>query len=127
MSLICLKKIMSSYSAIKNDLMSEIHLNSLESQVYLLVTCNGKMSFEAVSKKLGVSPEDAKKTCKNLMVLGAFIDVSDTEFDAMHPRFTAVNMYRRMCERENVVFGRNKIVDNIGVMLEKPYDDARTK
>ena len=61
------------------------------------------------------------------MAKGAFIDFSETEFEAMHPRFTAVNMYRRMCERENIEFKRNKIVDNIGVILEKPYDDARTK
>jgi hypothetical protein len=45
----------------------------------------------------------------------------------MHPRFTAVNMYRRLCKREGIEFKRNKIVDNIGVILEKPYDDARTK
>jgi hypothetical protein len=45
----------------------------------------------------------------------------------MHPRFTAVNMYRKMCEREHIEFKRNKIVDNIGVVLEQPYDDARTK
>jgi len=45
----------------------------------------------------------------------------------MHPRFTAVNMYRRMCERENIEFKRNKIADSIGVILEKFYEDARTK
>ena len=45
----------------------------------------------------------------------------------MHPRFTAVNMYRKMCEREHIEFKRNKIVDNIGVILEQAYDDARTK
>ena len=61
------------------------------------------------------------------MKIGAFIDITETEFEAMHPRFTAVNMYRRMCERENIEFKRNKIVDNIGVFLEKPFDDARTK
>ena len=52
---------------------------------------------------------------------------TETEFEAMHPRFTAVNMYRRMCERENIEFKRNKIVDSIGVFLEKSYEDARTK
>jgi hypothetical protein len=61
------------------------------------------------------------------MELGAFIDISKTEFEAMHPRFTIVNMYRRMCERENIEFKRNKIVDNIGVILERYYDAARTK
>ena len=36
-------------------------------------------------------------------------------------------MFRRMCEREKIEFKRNKVVDNIGVILEKFYDDARTK
>ena len=45
----------------------------------------------------------------------------------MHPRFTAVNMYRKMCERENIDFKKNLIVDNIGIALEEPYDDVRTK
>jgi len=45
----------------------------------------------------------------------------------MHPRFTAVNMYRRMCERNNKEFSKNVTVDNIGIALEKPYEDARTK
>ncbi|MEK6867004.1 MAG: hypothetical protein AABX46_06115, partial [Thermoproteota archaeon] len=71
--------------------------------------------------------DDALNTAKALMTLGAFIDISATEFEAMHPRFTAVNMYRKLCERENIEFKRNKIVDNIGVILEKSYDDARTK
>ena len=45
----------------------------------------------------------------------------------MHPRFTAVNMYRKHCEKEKIEFKRNVTVDNIGVALEIPYDDARTK
>ena len=60
--------------------------------------------------------------------IGAKLSKStETEFEAMHPRFTAVNMYRKMCEREHIEFKRNKIVDNIGVILEQAYDDARTK
>ena len=85
------------------------------------------MSYTTIAEKLKISLDDAQKTAKDLMALGAFIDLSETEFEAMHPRFTAVNMYRRMCERENIEFKRNKIVDNIGVILEQPYDDARTK
>jgi hypothetical protein len=116
-----------SYSGIENDLVSEIHLDSIQAQVFLLVTCYGKMSSEIIAKKLKISTDEAKKASKDLMTLGAFIDITPIEFEAMHPRFTAVNMYRKMCERENIEFKRNKIVDNIGVILEKPYDDARTK
>jgi len=50
-----------------------------------------------------------------------------TEFEAMHPRFTAVNMYRKMCERENIDFKKNLVVDYIGIALEETNDDARTK
>lgn len=116
-----------SFSGIEDDLVSEIQLDPIQAKIYLLVTCYGKMSSELIAKKLKIPVEDAKKASKDLMSLGAFIDMSDTEFEAMHPRFTAVNMYRKMCERQNIEFKRNKIVDNIGVVLEKPYDDARTK
>ena len=40
---------------------------------------------------------------------------------------SAVNMYRKMCERENIDFKKILIVDNIGIALEEPYDDVRTK
>ena len=112
---------------IENDLVSEIKLEPLQAKVFLLVTCYGKMSSTEISEKLKISLDDAQKTADDLISLGAFIDFSETVFEAMHPRFTAVNMYRKMCERENIEFKRNKIVDNIGVILEKFYDDARTK
>ena len=114
-------------SKLENDLVSELKLTPLQAKVFLLVTCYGKMSSEIISQKLKISLDDAQNSSKDLMTLGAFIDISETEFEAMHPRFTAVNMYRRMCDRENIEFKRNKIVDSIGVILEKPYEDARTK
>ncbi len=115
------------YTQEEQSLVSELKLDPINSRVYLLVTCNGKMSGKTIAEKLKITLDDAKKASKELMTLGAFIDISETEFEAMHPRFTAVNMYRRMCERENIEFKRNKIVDSIGVFLEKPYEDARTK
>ncbi|MBT5201587.1 MAG: hypothetical protein HOK63_01015 [Thaumarchaeota archaeon] len=112
---------------LENQLVSELKLDPIQAKVYLLVTCYGKMSANTISEKLKISFDDAQNASKKLMELGAFIDISKTEFEAMHPRFTAVNMYRRMCERENIEFKRNKIVDSIGVFLEKPYEDVRTK
>ena len=112
---------------LENQLVSELKLDPIQAKVYLLVTCYGKMSANTISEKLKISFDDAQNASEKLMILGAFIDISKTEFEAMHPRFTAVNMYRRMCERENIEFKRNKIVDSIGVFLEKPYEDVRTK
>jgi len=114
-------------SQIEEKLVSEIKLNSIQAKTFLLITCYGKMNKSQIAEKLNVSKDLALKTANELMALGAFIDISETEFEAMHPRFTAVNMYRRLCEKENIEFKRNKIVDSIGVVLEKPYGDARTK
>ena len=82
------------------------------------------MSAKQISENLKISSSDASDNSKNLMDLGAFIDMPNDEFEAMHPRFTAVNMYRKMCEREKIEFKKNLTVDNIGVSLEKPYDDV---
>ena len=115
------------YEKIKNDLISEVRLTNSQAEVFLLVTLNGKMSVSQISKSLEISADDALETSQKLIELGGFIDMPETEFEAMHPRFTAVNMYRKMCERENIDFKKNLIVDNIGIALEEPYDDVRTK
>lgn len=118
---------MTDLTKIEKDLISEIKLTPIQANVFLLVTCNGKMTPQKIAENLEISIDDALRTSKELMNLGAFIDITETEFEAMHPRFTSVNMYRKLCERENIEFKRNKIVDNIGVVLERSYDDARTK
>lgn len=115
------------YEKIKNDLISEVRLTKNQAEVFLLVTMNGKMSASQISESLEISADDALEISQKLIELGGFIDMSETEFEAMHPRFTAVNMYRKMCERENIDFKKNSIVDNIGIALEEPYDDVRTK
>jgi predicted transcriptional regulator len=115
------------HEKIKNDLVSEIRLTTNQADVFLLVTLKGKMEVDQIAKSLDISTDDALETSQKLVELGGFIDMSETEFEAMHPRFTTVNMYRKMCERENIDFKKNTIVDNLGVVLEEQYDDARTK
>jgi len=115
------------YSQIEKILISEIKLTDIQAKIFLLVVSKGKMSSKQISENLKISTSDALDNSKNLMDLGAFIDMPNDEFEAMHPRFTAVNMYRKMCEREKIEFKKNLTVDNIGISLEKPYDDARTK
>ena len=115
------------YEKIKKDLMSEIKLSENQARVFLLVVMKGKMSVSRISKLSDMTIDEAKETSQKLVELGGFIDMPQTEYEAMHPRFTAVNMYRRMCERENIDFKKNLVVDNIGIALEDPYDDARTK
>ena len=122
-----MKPSIESLTRIRNDLIAEIRLTKNQADVFLLVTMEGKMEVDQIAKILEISTVDALETSQKLVKLGGFIDMSKTEYEAMHPRFTAVNMYRRMCERENIDFKKNLVVDNIGIALEEPYDDARTK
>ena len=115
------------YEKIKKDLVSEIKLSENQARVFLLVVMKGKMSVSQIAELSDMTVDEAKETSQKLVELGGFIDMPETEYEAMHPRFTAVNMYRRMCERENIDFKKNLIVDNIGIALEEVYDDARTK
>jgi len=108
-------------------LVSEIKLSEIQAKIFLHVVINGKMNTSKISNDLNITLDEATENSKKLMDLGGFIDMPNEEFEAMHPRFTAVNMYRKMCEREQKEFKKNLDVDNIGVALEVAYDDARTK
>ena len=114
-------------SQIINTLVSEIKLTEIQAKIFLHIVIHGKMNTSQISNDLNISFGDAVTNCKKLVELGGFIDMPNDEFEAMHPRFTAVNMYRKMCEREQKEFKKNLDIDNIGVALEVSYDDARTK
>jgi hypothetical protein len=112
---------------VEEKLVSEIRLTPLQAKVFLLIVKKGKMTVEVISQNLFITEKEALDTAKELIELGGLIDITKTEFESTHPRFAIVNIYRRMCQRENIVFKKNLLVDNISIILEKPYDDARTK
>ena len=114
-------------SQITKTLVSEIKLTEIQAKIFLHVVIHGRMNTAQISNDLDISFDDATQNSKKLVELGGFIDMPNDEFEAMHPRFTAVNMYRKMCEREQKEFKKNLDIDNIGVALEVSYDDARTK
>jgi hypothetical protein len=112
---------------ITKTLVSEIKLTENQAKIFLHIVIHGRMNTTQISNDLHISFDDATQNSKKLVELGGFIDMPNNEFEAMHPRFTAVNMYRKMCEREQKEFKKNLDIDNIGVALEVSYDDARTK
>jgi predicted transcriptional regulator len=112
---------------VEENIVSELRLTPIQTRVYILVVKKGKMSAKEIAQNLGISEDEAHQAATSLIQNGGFIDITKTEFESMHPRFAVVNMYRRMCERENIPFKKNLVVDNISIVLEKPYDDARTK
>ncbi len=112
---------------VEEKLVSELRLSPIQAKVFVLVVKEGKKSAKDIAQSLSISDSQAFEVTKSLVDLGGFIDITKTEFESMHPRFAVVNMYRRMCLRENIPFKKNLLVDNISIVLEKPYDYARTK
>ena len=112
---------------IEDTLISEIRLSQIQAKIFLQIVMDGKMNSKEIAKKLEITEKMASEISNQLIKLGGLIDYTETEFEALHPRFASVNMYRRMCERENLEFKKNNLVDNIGISLENSYDDVRTK
>ena len=117
---------MQNFQDVINRISSEIKLSKNQILVFLLILEKGKMNISQISHILKLTRSEALSTSKSLVNLGGFINISDTEFETMHPRFTLVNMYRNVCIKYGMKFGRNKIVDNLGALLEDYYYKART-
>ena len=109
-------------------IISELQISEDEAKVYIAIVKKGKMDASKISGALGWSDEQrALSAAKSLVNRGMVIEITKTEFESLHPRFAITNRYRRRCEEEHIPFKRNVTIDNIGILLEKPYEDARTK
>ena len=120
--------------AVRRALVGEIGLSGEQAAAFVAVTSGGPMTAPQIAEAAGISDAGggeggaaaAAAVAGSLVAAGAFIDMPGGRYEAMHPRFTAVNMYRRSCERRGVQFGRNDAVDMVGAALENAYDAART-
>jgi len=115
-------------SNMEQVIISELKISEDEAKVYIAIVKKGKMDASKISGALSWSDEQrALSAAKSLVNRGMVIEITKTEFESLHPRFAITNRYRRRCEEEHIPFKRNVKVDNIGIVLEKPYEDARTK
>jgi sugar-specific transcriptional regulator TrmB len=106
----------------------ELKISEDEAKVYIAIVKTGKMDPTKISIALGWSDEQrALAVAKSLVNRGMVIEITDTEFESLHPRFAITNRYRRRCEEEGIPFKKNLKIDNIGIALERPYENARTK
>jgi sugar-specific transcriptional regulator TrmB len=107
---------------------SELKISEDEAKVYIAIVKTGKMDPTKISIALGWSDEErALAVTKSLVNRGMVIEITKTEFESLHPRFAITNRYRRRCEEEGIPFKKNLKIDNIGIALERPYENARTK
>ena len=114
-------------SNVEQAIISELRITEDETRVFLAIVKNGKMDSAGISDLLGwASEQRALEAAKSLVKRGMVIDITNTEFESLHPRFAITNRYRRRCEEDGIPFKKNLRVDNIGILLEGPYENART-
>ena len=111
----------------KDHLITEIKLKEIDVDLFLCVVEKGQLNIIEITKILNKDEKQIRESAKRLVDLGGMIDMPNDRIEALHPRFAAVNMYRRYCQREEIKFAKNKNVDSIGIELEKPYERVRTK
>ncbi len=112
---------------VEEFLTSELKLSKEESKTFLFIVKNGRKQMEKIAESLKFSEEEASKVANSLVEKGMIINISQSEYESLHPRFAISNRYRRLCEEDNIPFRKNLLIDNIGIVLELPFDNARTK
>jgi hypothetical protein len=114
-------------SNVEQAITTELKISEDEAKVFIAIVKNGRMTAANISELLGWPDEQrALAAAKALIVRGMVIDITASEFESLHPRFAVTNRYRRRCEEDGIPFKKNLRVDNIGIVLEAPYEEART-
>ena len=115
-------------SNVEQAIVSELKISEDEVKVFTTIVKKGRMDVAKISQALVWNDERrALAAAKSLVGRGMVIEITKSEFESLHPRFAISNRYRRRCEEESIPFKMNLKVDNIGIILERPYEDARTK
>lgn len=111
---------------VEDVMVYELEVSREEAKIYLLLLNRGKMNKDKIVDESGIETQLVEKALVALVERGTCIEMND-EYEALNPRFAITNMYRMMCYAKNMEVKRNKTVDQLATILEKPYEDARTK
>jgi predicted transcriptional regulator len=115
------------FASLEKILSTELKLSSDESKIFLLIVKNGKMTPEQICGISRIKLSHARRAADSLVKKGMLIEISASQYESLHPRFAASNRYRILCEEENREFKKNIKVDNIGLILESHFENARTQ
>ncbi|MEW5840612.1 helix-turn-helix domain-containing protein [Nitrososphaera sp.] len=116
-----------SLANVEQAIVEELKISADEAQAYVAIVKNGKMDAAALAAKLSWDEQHARSAAISLVNRGMVIEITSTEYESLHPRFAVTNRYRRRCGEDGIPFKKNLRVDNIGIVLERPYEDARTR
>ena len=109
---------MNQTSQIKTLLKEQLQMNELETDIFLALMKSEKTTSRGFQEKTNLTVDQIIEISKGLENKGMVIEINKNEFRALHPRFAIVNRYRRICQSNNILFKKNTLIDNLGIMLE---------
>jgi sugar-specific transcriptional regulator TrmB len=112
---------------VEQVIVEELKISPEEARAFVAIVKGGKMDAAKIAHALGCDEQRAGEIAVSLVNRGMAIEITKTEIESLHPRFAITNRYRRRCAEDAIPFKKNLRVDNIGIVLEKPYEDARTR
>jgi predicted transcriptional regulator len=110
-----------------NVLKNELQLSDLEIKIFLLIISRGRLELQHISLELNLHSLTCQDIIESLIEKNMVIEYSSNLFETFHPRFAIINRYKRMCLEKDIPWKKNSIIDNLAIMLEQPFDAARTK
>ena len=105
-------------SQIKTLLKEQLQMNELETDIFLALMKSEKTTSLGFHENTNLTVDQIIEISKSLEKKGMVIEINKNEFRALHPRFAIVNRYRRICQANNILFKKNTLIDNLGIMLE---------
>jgi|SRR6185312_7485156 len=110
-----------------NSLILELDLTENDAFIFLYIVERGKSTIRRMSTDLNIDEESVVSSLRTLRDHGMLFNMTSSEYETFHPRFSIVNGHRFKCDMLGVPFKKNIKIDLLGAMLEARYEDARTK
>ena len=105
----------------------DLQLSNVETQIFLLIISQGMLKIDQISIELNLDKSHCREIIESLINKNMIIEFSKNLFESFHPRFAIINRYKRLCLEKDVPWRKNAMIDNLAIILEQPFEAARTK
>jgi predicted transcriptional regulator len=110
-----------------NIFTKDLQLSNVETQIFLLIISQGMLKIEQISIELNLDKSHCREIIESLINKNMIIEFSKNLFESFHPRFAIINRYKRLCLEKDIPWRKNTMIDNLAIILEQPFEAARTK
>ncbi|HEU5462304.1 MAG TPA: helix-turn-helix domain-containing protein [Nitrososphaeraceae archaeon] len=106
---------------------TDLQLSNLETEIFLLIINQGMLKIDQISLELKLDKAQCREIIESLIKKNMIIEYSKNIFESYHPRFAIINRYKKLCLEKNIPWKKNTVIDNLAIILEQPFEAARTK